>query len=197
MLPDYPKLKKDLQEALDRYLRERVAAYMGIVGQFPHCTVHEGDRTYLQRAAGDSAETEFTLVDVTRSLSRDELPRLTLDDILARLDEGAGELAGRTKQHAFGEMDRIVTDAGQVVSGKGQPLPETILQTFEKLEIDFDGDGKISGLKVICHPSQQAALVEAFRRLEEDPAYKARFDEVLQRQRERWRARETGRNLVG
>jgi hypothetical protein len=93
--------------------------------------------------------------------------------------------------------DRTLEAAGQVESAKGEPIsPEQILRVMERIEMNFDDDGK-NQLSLVIHPSRTEKFAAALRRLEEDPVMRQRHEDLLARKKEAWRVREASRRLVG
>jgi hypothetical protein len=197
MLPDYPAVKREINRMLDRFLQQRVAKHLGFWGTVPRSQVFEGTRTYQQHSEEEGQETNFEEISASTSIAVSEIPTLTFEEILHRLDKSASQLAESMGRTSTAEMDRIVTAAGQVIDGKDIPTTETILRALEKIEITFDELGDPIWPTLMCHPDKEESLKKALELVRSDPAYRQRFDDVLQKQRERERAREASRSLVG
>ena len=89
MLPDYPALKSELTDLLNRLFRRRLTQHQGFVGQVAKHRVFEGDRSFIQRTTGDSETTEFEGFSVAREIAAKEIPKMTFLDVLKELDAAA------------------------------------------------------------------------------------------------------------
>jgi hypothetical protein len=197
MLPDYPALKNDLADLLNRLFRRRLAQYQGFVGQVAKQRVFEGDKSFIQRPTGDSETTDFEDFSVSREIAAKDIPKMTFYDVLNELDAAAAEMGEKTAKFFYAGLDRTLEAAGQVESAKGEPIsPEQILRVMERIEMNFDDDGK-NQLSLVIHPSQTEKFAAALRRLEEDPVMRQRHEDLLARKKEAWRVREASRRLVG
>jgi hypothetical protein len=107
-------------------------------------------------------------------------------------------LAGATSRTMLKVMEEGIRAVGNEIDGGGQPLSaELILDAWEKVHIDFEGDGRPQWPTIVIHPSQQARLITELTRLDSDPELNRRRETLLIRKREEWRARETSRILAG
>jgi hypothetical protein len=197
MLPDYPTLKLELADFLNRILRSRIASHQGFVGRLGKHRVFEGRRSHIRRATGDSETTDFEGVSVEREISLSKVPTITLIDIFREVDSVAAEMGTKMSKAFFRSLDKSLDAAGQVDDAKGEKLsPELLLKAMEGIEVDFDENGNYK-LSLVIHPSMSEAAATAGRRLEEDPIFRERHRDLIERKREAWRVRETSRRLVG
>jgi hypothetical protein len=197
MLPDYPALKAELADLFNRLFRRRIAQYQGFIGQVPKHRIFEGNRTFLQRPTGDSETTAFQDFAVAREIEPQKIAEMTFYDVLKELDNAAAEMGAKTGKHFMEGLDKTLEAAGQVDSAKGEKLsPELILRTMERIEMSFDEEGQHQ-LTFVIHPSQNEKFAAALRQLDEDPAMRQKYADLLERKKEEWRVREASRRLVG
>jgi hypothetical protein len=197
MLPDYPALKTQLHELLDRFLQQRVAHHQGLLGRVGRHRIFEGDKTFLRRSSSDTETNNFTDFSGSRTLSAASIGTMTFVDVLRELDALAAEMAAKTSKHFFEGLDRTLEAAGQVDDAKGEKIsPALILRMLERIEMDFDAAGQ-HHLSIVIHPSKTEAFAAALRELDEDSAMRERHRDIIERKREEWRVREASRRLVG
>jgi hypothetical protein len=198
MLPDYPKLKAEIADLLNRFANQRVADHQGFVGRVARHRIFEGDSTSLRRSTGEVEAKGFEEVGGLLKLSADEIPTMTLHDVLAKLDAVAAEIGEKTARSFMADLDKTLEAAGQVDGAKGQGIsPQRFLQALERIEMDFDETGKHRELSLVMHPNNAAAMEAALHQLDDDPGLRERYRELIERKREAWRAREASRRLVG
>ena len=195
MLPDLPALKEEIQRLLDDYLRQRTQQRMGVFGQAGRHIIHEGDRMHIVRADGTEDISSLKSSSAELEIKLEEIPDMTVEARLRRLDGMADEMARQMSGNLFQTLDTTLDKAGQTIDRKGRPLDaETILETLAKLQMDFDEEPKLS---LVIPPALKEKANEAFRQIESDPVLRRRHDDIIESKRRDWRAREAARKLVG
>ena len=198
MLPDFPDLKREMDEFLTRFLRSRVQFYEGVVSEVPQHTIHEGDENFIVRPDKSEDKMEMVRLEHALELKLDELVKLTLPDVLSRLDKIAKEIASKKSKYFFETLSKVAEKTGNVVNGKGQPLSaETMLKALEAIQVDFDKSGQIKDMTIVVSPSQTERAQEIIRELETNPEIKKKHSKIIEKKKEQWRAREAARTLVG
>ena len=61
MLPDLPKLKADIAQVFHTVFKNRVNAYLGVVGEAPRYFIKEGSNPVTLRSDDSRDETTLTL----------------------------------------------------------------------------------------------------------------------------------------
>lgn len=198
MLPDIPPLKQEIAKKLQTFFKLRVNAYLGAINEAPRCLIKEGRRPVIIRPDGRTDETQLKESFAETSVRLDDVPRLTLQERLAKLDVVAREMASQISEHAFSQIKEAVERVGNGVDGGGRPLsPEVILEVFEKIQLDFDADNKHHKLTVVIPPGMAERAKETFEKLQQDPKYSKRYEEIIAKKWMEWRDREATRKLVG
>lgn len=198
MLPDIPPLKQEIAAALQAAFKQRVNAYMGAINEAPRYFIKEGRRVLTIRPDGRSDETELKQASAETSIRFDEVPHLSIQDRLAKLDDAAREMARQISEHAFGQINEAVERVGNVVNSGGKPLsPDVFLDVIEKIHLDFDAGGNPSQLTMVIPPNMAERAKETMERLHQEPEYDRRYREIIEKKRMEWRDREAARKLVG
>lgn len=198
MLPDLPGLKRDIQRLLDRYLQTQVDARIGVFKESPKHTIHEGNRMRTVRGNGSIDESELKEASANMSLNFDDVPRLTLEEQLTKINDIADQMARQISEHLFGTLNAILDKVGQVVDQKGRPLDaEGIFAVLEKLQLDFDEGGKHNEISIVMLPALAPKVKQVFEQIMSEPLLRQRYEEIIMRKRMEWRDREAARKLVG
>lgn len=198
MLPDIPPLKNEIARKLQAAFKQRVNAYLGAINEAPRSFIKEGRRVVTTRPDGRNEETELQTASAETSIRFDEVPHLSIQDRLTKLDEAARAMARQISEHAFGQINEAVERVGNVVDGGGKPLsPEVYLEVIEKIHLDFDANGKPRELSLVIPPHLEQRAKETLEKLRQVPVYSKRYQEVIDKKRLEWRDREAARRLVG
>lgn len=143
-------------------------------------------------APPDVAHGAVTTIKMQSQLTESIDSVLTADvDAWVAMVAYQGEKAGEALEKEFFKfMERVTTESGQVVDGRGQPLShDLILDVLEKLAIDFDAHGSPEMPTIVAHPDSIKSLGEP------TPAQLKRRDEIIERKRREFLARRRVRKL--
>ena len=95
-------------------------------------------------------------------------------------------------------MSKAAESVGNVLSEPGKALDaDTILAAMAKLRIEFHPNGEVQMPEFDVPPSLAKAKERALADLHSVPEKIRAFDQLVDRKREEWRAREASRKLVG
>ncbi|MRR05774.1 MAG: hypothetical protein EG828_02345 [Deltaproteobacteria bacterium] len=198
MLPDLPRMKKDIAELFQIIFKNRLNAYLGVVGEVPRYIIKEGANPVTLRPDDSRDETKLQAASAETNFSIEEIPRLSVEQRIAKLDDAAREMASQISSHAFATINEAVDKVGNVVDAKGKPFsPEAVFEVLEKIQLDFDEDGKHKEITVVIPPALSDRARETLVQLHSDPKLSLRYQELIEKKREEWRAREAARKLVG
>jgi len=198
MIPDFAVLKEELNGAITRFMRDRFKFHQGPLSDVPQGRIFEGRRNIIVREDGSEDETKMQELSAETRISADEIRELHLPKLLQKLDDSVKEMAAAQAQHFYQTMSEGVEKVGNTIDGGGQPLTaELFLQAMEKIWIDFNADSSPQMPEVHISPNQTDNVKRMIERLESEPHLKRRFDQIMLKKREEWRAREADRKLVG
>ena len=199
MLPDLPGLKQDLQYIFDRYLRKAIQERLGAFADVPRHTVHEGEEMRVSRADGTVEDFGMKISSAALSLNLADIPTMTTEARIAKLNEMADAMAKQISQNLYGSLNESLEKAGQVVDNRGQPFGiETVFAVLEKLDIDFDKQGNpAAGLRFVINPELAPRVREIMELEKTDSTIKTRHEEIMTKKWMEWRDREAARKLVG
>jgi hypothetical protein len=190
MLPDYSETKELFSRFFQTYIRRKARAISPLADVRVRY-LHEGKGMKMIRADQTESNTGAQQLSTMTEIKIDEIPDLTLQKALAKYDEMILDIV--RKQTGFA-LDRISEDIpkSQSVDAKGKKLDaELILQVLETIQLDFYPDGRPHELHVV------GGLFSAERLKAADEELQKRYEELIVRKKEEWRAREASRKLVG
>jgi hypothetical protein len=198
MLPDLPSLKRDIKKVLDAYLQKQMNLRTGFIAELPKHVFHEGSRMRVVQADGSVDESDLKQVSAEMSLNLKDVPQLTLQQRISKLNEIAEQMASQISKHMFGTLNEVLGKAGQAVNHHGKPLDaEAIFSALESIQMDFDESGKHHELIMVMPPALASKAVKVFEQIDSDPVLRKRHEEIMTRKRMEWRDREASRKLVG
>jgi hypothetical protein len=197
MLPDFPKEKDLIGKFWNEYLAHKHREYLGFFATIPSFSIHEGNRWKIERDDGSESEQEFEELSSNFMIDLSEVPELTPEKIMEKINTVAEDTAKKMSQSIFRELEEATEKVGNVVNAKGQPLSqEHFLQMLEKMEASFTPDGQWDSPAFVMHPNAWKANEEKFKEWEQDEEFKTKQDQIINKKREEWRAREALRKLV-
>ncbi len=197
MLPDFPELKKRLQRLVNRRLRASFYRESGIIAEVPHFSIKEGDGWTIVRADGSQESSNFQEMSSEMTIDTKDLPTLSPEELIARLDSTAKDMARKASGVFFGTLKEATASSGNVIDAKGRPLsPYVLLETLERMQIDFKDDGSHTDLRMIVGPELYKSLQAKIPEWDKDENFKRLHAELMERKREEWRLREARRKLV-
>jgi hypothetical protein len=90
MLPDYPDLKSHFEAMFSRFVKARVKEKLGpTFRKMRQQRIFEGNRSSIRRASGSQDTSAFEETKVGLQFDFEEIPELSVRDVLNRLDRMA------------------------------------------------------------------------------------------------------------
>ena len=198
MLPDLRGLKAALADRLSRDVQTAAMRHAPLLSQIKAYRQREGDRYSYETHEGEMCrETykRFRTPVTTRILPS---PIEQEQEIGRKLDEASRDIAKQHMQLLFTTVTESSQRAGTAYDAGGRPFHmRMFLDTLEKMWLDFDERGRPVLPTIVMHPDQLKAIGPKLVEWEKDRALQARWNEVIARKKEEWRAREADRTLVG
>jgi hypothetical protein len=196
MLPDYTETKKLFGRFFQTYMRQK-ARTISPLADVQTRFLHEGRSMRVKRPDDSESNSEVQLFSSTMEVRIDEIPDFTLEKAIAKFDEMVLDMARQQTGFALGRISEEIPST-QTVNAKGKTLDaEMVLEMFEAIQLEFYPDGRPHELHVIgglFTPERMRAVDEEFANNRE---LQRRRDDLIEKKREDWRAREASRKLVG
>lgn len=195
MLPDFPVQKKFFSSVLSDTIQRRLQKDR-LISMIHIHRMHEGSSVHIQSPDFEDNiqleqvgfEAEVAVDDVIR-----EGPSIYMKQALA----AAEAFIEAHHKMLFAKVDQVTEKAGNVTDARGKPFsPELLLDALERIELSFDETGNAKMPTMIMHPSLLESIKGKVPEWEQDPAYRRRLAEIIERQRTAWIDRENRRLLA-
>lgn len=199
MLPDFPDEKELCRELVRKRMKSTKDERMHLFGQSDGIACFEGDKFEIRRADGTCDVSEFQRIEVGREWNIEEIESLTIDALVKDADDMAREFGTQQMKHIIETIDDACERVGHVFKhGKDEGgYLEGFFNSLETVHIDFRDDGSPIVPWIMAGSEAAEKLNRVLEMIDEDPTLKRRYDEIMEQQREKWRARESNRKLVG
>lgn len=198
MLPDLPEVKTALRAKVLRFAVQQIPIIEPLLGEVGHMRQHEGRAGQMVRSDASTDELTYPRSEFGIPLSREEMKSLDLKGLLDKLNGLAEQMAEAQARMMLEKVSESAEQVGNTVStGGGELTPEHLFEMMGKVEWSFDPETeKPTGMSFVMHPDTAAKIIPLVKEWEKDPEFKARHEQLVERKREEWRARENRRKLV-
>ena len=197
MLPDYTKLKEEILDVLHAFFIQRVNVYCQGTKEIPRYHVFEGKgSTAIIRPNGEKDPTNMKEGSAGFEIEMKDVPFLTINDLANKIDAAAKNMASQITQNLYQTISEVTEKTGNVVKGKPMSA-EAILEVYDKMFILFDDNGNPELPIAHIHPNLKEKTIEAFKKIDNDPETKKKYEEIILRKREQYLAEQASRKLVG
>jgi hypothetical protein len=196
MLPDYTETKKLFGRFFQTCMRQK-GRTLSPLADVQTRFLHEGRGMKVKRPDDSESNSAVQLFSSIMEVRIDEIPDFTLEKAIAKFDEMVLDMVRQQTGFALGRISEEIPST-QTVNAKGKTLDaEMVLEMFEAIQLEFYPDGRPHELHVIgglFTPERMRAVDEEFAN---NPELQRRRDDLMEKKREEWRAREASRKLVG
>ena len=196
MLPDFPDTKRLFSRFFQTYMRRKIREVSPFSAvQTRH--LHEGRAMKITRADQSESTSGLQQLSAHIEVTFDEIKDLTLKKAIEKHDAMIADMV-RKQTHFIRERMSSELPESQTLDARGRRFDaQVVLDMLEKMQFDFYPDGTPHEIYVdgALFTSERMAAVD--KELESDPELKRKFDEMMEKKKEEWRAREADRKLVG
>lgn len=198
MLPDFPNIKAKLVKLLLSKTRMAQSLNLGPLADIKKTKQFEGNKAFLIREDGSIDEIEFKEFGANLPITDlKSVESQTPEDIIKMFNNAGKDIAKQQSKLTYEKINKGVKEVGNVIDAGGKPFClDDFFRAIEKIQIDFDNFGNpymptfVGGQKAI------ESVYKVLPQLE-DPLYKKRYNELMEKKKEEWRDRESNRKLVG
>jgi len=196
MLPDFPKIKRNIQEKMIRYLQDRVRQDP-LLSQIKHEHHFEGNRMSTKTENGVQESSGYKEISGGLQIKKEDIITKGPGAFTENIQKMAEDIQRQQVKFVLNDIKEITDKTGHVVNGKGQPITfELIMEMYEKIWIDFDDHGN-PYFPTLCLPPVIAAKVkDKWKEWISNPEYRKKFNEIIEQKRKEWNDRESHRKLV-
>lgn len=198
MLPDFTKLKKELLEEIIIPAFSEARRNDPLLGRIHSTTQFEGKETSYQTVDGNIEKQPYEKFKGEWQITPEEVIEQPFDYFINKFKKMGEDATSQMAQYTFKQINKVIDKTGNVVDAGGKKIsPDLILESLEKVLIDFDEDtGNAKFPTVYIHPDQAEAYKKVIEDAKQDPEFKKKFDEMVERKRKEWHDREAVRKLV-
>lgn len=197
MLPDFPEVKKHAGTLFLRAVTRQIPVHEPILRGIRHTRVHEGCTAMLTRADQSTDKIEFQKASAELSVSRDQMRRITVEQLMEHAAHMAEQFAGQQVQLMIARLSEAIDAVGNAVSAKEIGAKEAFLEMERRIQMEFDPETlQPKNLVFLLHPDQVETFKAQAEEWEKDPEFVAERKRIRQRKLEEWRARENRRKLA-
>lgn len=199
MLPDFPKIKKDIhKKLLIPYAKHKRASCLGILNQMTVIKIHEGNNSRLLRSDGTQDTARPNDISGSFSYELSDIKDMTIEDVFKKIDDATEELTTKLIDHVVSKVEAVCEETGNVLNLNNKKFTAVhYLELLEKLEIRFDCNGDPVLPDALLGASLDPRVIEEeLEKIQKDETLRKRFAEIISKKREEHNAREGNRELV-
>lgn len=197
MLPDFPKLKKDIHKYFLMRKFEEARNSDPLLARIRHYMQHEGDDGTYETMDGYKRDKNYQVFEASYQITVDEIINSDFEVILKKFYDMGLEASSKMAQHSFQEISNIIDQTGNRIKASGPWTKELFLEMVRKILIDFDEvTGQPSLPTIYIHPSQADSVRKMMQEAESDPQHKIEFDKIMEQKKQEFYVREANRKLV-
>ena len=199
MLPDFPKVKARALRDMLRAVEKQVPTVAPLLKGVARFRQHEGVGSRLARADKSESKLVYQRSEFTFTLTRAELRNPDRTAVTKKLVELAQQFGEDQTKRMLEVVKEAADEVGNVVTSKGTLTQHDLLETFRRVQIDFDPKTLklLPGLSFVISPEMAAEEVPKMKEWEKDPAFEAEYERIMATKLGEWRDREARRKLVG
>jgi len=197
MLPDFSRAKTEIRKKFNEFLKQKIAFHGPEFAEVQERIIHEGTGTTVDNQDSDFEHgMDLEKIEVGESINIDTLianPLLAFD----LLDKMAQQVALDKGMIMLEAVSKVTEKTGNKSLRPGKITPETLLEMFEKIAISFNEDGTPQMPKIYLGPHLVPEAEHALQQFEENPVYKKKYEDLINRKKTEWNDRENNRKLGG
>lgn len=196
MLPDFPKIKNKWSKLFLNEIKKK-SGQVSFLAQVRRVTHFEGDGTKTTDVEGRMESSEYDTLSGILKVNRKDLIEQGPACFSKEMDRIAQEFANQQIATVLEHIRESTKRTGNVVSADGQAFNrEHLLNLLEKIEIEFDDDGRHNTLSVVEPLGLQGQLAAKMNEWMKDVSFRNKYDEIMNKKRQEWYDRESNRKLV-
>jgi hypothetical protein len=196
MLPDFPKIKRLAAKQFAQWVEGQVPILSPLLSEVSSVRQHEGKTTKITHPDESKTTLDFPVSEFGFAMTRDEMRRFDLSKLKEKLQHLADELAGAQTRKMFECVNQVASATGNSIKADGELTKENLLEMFRRVDMDFDAKTMAPTAQIVMHPDVAAKMLPRMKAWEEDAAFIAEHNKILDEKKEAWRAREANRKLV-
>jgi hypothetical protein len=196
MIADFVDIKDSLDKFANTYYRGAVYQNAPFIANISRHIQHEGKIIKYQTQNGQDHILTLREISAQTNIKDKDVKTLSLIDVLKKFGEMAKEMAQKMEIPVFKMMEDMAEAGGNVVSN-ADFTPDTVLKALEKLDIDFNEQGKPIMPSMVISPELFKSIQGKLPGWEADLSIQKQFNAIIKKKYEDWVRRKNDRKLVG
>lgn len=197
MLPDFIIVKEKISKYLTNYLRNKVRNSDPFLKEIRQKVQHEGDRIKMKTYDGFNDEIEYKTLASEFKINVEEIIKEGTNAFIKHIDKLAEDILGQQAQIVFKKLNEITSKTGNTVDAQNSSFTkEKVLEALDKIEMEFDSEGKPANLTIVMHPDLWNKIKDQVPSWEQDSDFVKKRNEIYEKKRREWLDRENNRKLV-
>lgn len=196
MLPDFPGIKRKVEEDINSYMKELIRQEP-FLSEFRVEHHFEGDKSLIKTEDGQTDLSNYKKLSSEVQIKIEDVITKGPQALVEPFRTMAGEIKKQKAKVVFDKLNETTTRTGRRIDTKGRPFNfESFMESMEKILIDFDEQGNPYLPTVVIPPEMVATIKEKLSEWKANPEYEKRFQELIEKKRKEWIDRESNRKLV-
>lgn len=196
MLPQFPKAQKLIEEFANEAMFDAMYEAGPLLLEIRSHQQHEGKDGSFQTNSGQIEQIDFRKTSVAMTSPVKQGRGETLEEILKVMTKGGSDMGRKIQDTILQGVEAATENVGNVIQIRNNEItPEAFLEMMEKVEIDFDEDGR-SRSSWFLPQTIAAELHKSYEAWQEDPILRTKLAALEAKKKEEFRAREVTRRLA-
>lgn len=140
MIPDFPEIKKKYHQLMMMALKDKIDENSPMTRNSSKKIFFEGNKMGILRENGMYEESEMKKMSVELSFSRDELAKLTSEQVQQKLIGVAQNIAMQMSNTVLETVDKAVRATGNEIASPDGLTVKWIHEAIKKMQISFEDD---------------------------------------------------------
>lgn len=193
MLPDFPVTKREIHKNVALAMEHMERTKTPMLSEIKTFVQHEGKVHSYDRIGATSVSEGYEEIAIPVTIQLTEIPELVGEKFNAKIEAIADQLARKRMEMFYRKFTAVTQEIGNSFDAGGAPLTQDMcLAMMEKMDMEFGPDNRPT-FRLNTTPE----LAKVYEAWQQDPSFKGRYEELLDRKRDAWRDRESNRKLVG
>ncbi|MFC1836130.1 hypothetical protein ACFL2Q_15655 [Thermodesulfobacteriota bacterium] len=142
-------------------------------------------------SSGQLDDSGYKEISAGREIAAEEVIEKGIHAYLQYFDTAIEEMRNQLKEILYEDTGRIANDVGNVVNAEGEEFSlEKYLEMIQKIQFDFDDEGRPLFPVHIAHPKTAAVLKNKLQEWFRDSDSRKKLETVIQAKRQEWHDRE-------
>jgi len=197
MLPDFPKVKKEVSNLLLKIFKSFARQEVGFFSGVAQTMQHEGRKGSYSTMEGTIVNNDYQKMEVFYQIKFSEVPTMTFEDVLKILEEKGKEMGDQMGKYFFKTVNQTINKTGNSVDAKGKPFSlDLMYKTLEKMEIPFDEDGNPRLPTMVVNPQVMEKIKEIKEKEKIENKYEQKHKQLIELKRKEWNEKQNNRKLA-